>query len=520
MSSSQLLASCRSSLIHRSLRHVARITSRSEQSLSTDSKDDEFREQGYQRSFDSFWQMVRTEKADAKNFILIEDRCSSIEKQTSQNLSQLLDTQVDQLYKYRIGRRAFSLVKLQDYSNFTGRVEPAQTDRSFPIRTRMLILKNFKPQASENPTRVISDITKSKPGLDVWLRNKDVDEAANSISSASKMTQFGSKLRFFFLNQIEEIVCNGALSDFRILPFGSSVNGFGSDSSDLDMVMDVRDDMETKDIETNRCLSYQSKPVMSDRFLSQRLVDFVGDYLQYFMPGIVSLQRIPRARVPIVKVYSDITGLDSDISFQPSDASVRMAEILFDYSLMDERIAKLICFIKIWAKHHSLTNQNPGPWYTNFMLMMMVVHFFQTRHGFQLPSINDLKTLRDRRNTNSNEDTSFAAVLREFFEFVSTFDYENKAMSLLAGKSILKPTHAPIYIENPTEPELNICVNVKQPEVRRLVMAANTSLALMLGPQSYSLADLCRPTTTTTMTSFANNSKGVKGIKIYEILSD
>lgn len=469
----------------------------------------------YQSTFDSFWDMIQKEKQDAKNYILIEDLCDSIRRQTPATLSRVLDAAVVDVEKYMIGKRCFSLIKLEDYAHFSRKTEPLQPDRSFPIRSRMLILRQFVKSETRNDLPV-RDLTKGDAAASAMLKERDIEEAIDSLVSTTRMSRFGSKLRFFFLNQIEEVVCSGAFSDFHFLPFGSSVNGFGGDRSDLDMALDVRENL-VPHRNTSQHLIYQSKPVMSERFQSQRLVDFVGDQLQYFVPGIVNLQRIPRARVPIVKVHSDLTDLDCDVSFQTARTSVRMAEVLFEYSLLDERVRKLVCFIKIWAKQHSLTNSNPGPWYTNFMLMMMIIHFFQTRPGFRLPAMNKLKT-RQSEIVCEDEDISFVTIVREFFEFISSFDYESKGISILNGRTILKPSHSPIHIENPLEPDLNVCVNVQQSEVRRLVTAANTSLAIMVDSSLFTLSDLCKATTKPTVTSF--NGKHIRGVKVYEFLTD
>lgn len=459
--------------------------------------------------------MIHKEKEDAKNYILVEDLCSSIDRQTPENLSRVLSAGVSEIDKYMIGKRAFTLIRLEDYTHFCHKTEPLQPDRSFPMRSRMLILRQFL-KSEPRSSLPIRDVTKSEAGTTALLKESDLEEAIDGLLSMSQMSRFGSKLRFFFLNQMQEVVCNGAFADFQFLPFGSSVNGFGGDRSDLDMALDVRDENDRRPA-TSQHLIYQSKAVMSERFQSQRLVDFVGDQLQYFMPGIVNLQRIPRARVPIVKVHSDFTGLDCDVSFQTARTSVKMAEALFEYSLLDERVRKLICFIKIWAKQHSLTNFNPGPWYTNFMLMLMVVHFFQTRQGFRLPAMNDLKAAASQP-VQEDEDVSFVTIVREFFEFISSFDYEHRAISILTGRSILKPSHSAIHIENPLEPDLNVSVNVQQSEVKRLVTAANTSLAIMVDSRLYTLSDLCKPTTKPTVTSF--NAKNQKGIKVYEFLTE
>jgi hypothetical protein len=496
---------------HRIVRQIARSVSKDRQPKSVAVSQSS---SSYQSSFSSFWDMIHKEKADSKSYLLIEDLCASIEKQSLRNMSRILDSSVCQIDKYMIGKRGFTLVKLDDYKDFLRKGKPIYPDQSFPVRSRLLLLRSFPRNEDRSPLPV-RDALKTNADISAILSERDVEEAIDKLVSSTRMSRFGSKLRFFLMNQIEEVICTGVFSEFHFLPYGSSVNHFGSDNSDLDMAMDLKEEPETR-TRTNQHsgLVYQSKPIMSDRFQSQRLVDFVGDHMQFFMPGISNLQRIPRARVPIIKLHSEMTGLDCDVSFQSARVSVKMAEAFYEYCAMDDRVLKLVCFIKIWAKQHSLTNVNPGPWYTNFMLMLMIIHFFQTRAGFRLPPMNNLRA----HIPHQDEDKSFVSILREFLEFISSYNYGKYAMSVLNGRMILKPSHTAIHIENPLEPDLNVSVNVDLSEVKRLVTAANTSLAILMNSDPYTLSDLCKPTTKPTVFGF--NVKNAKGIQVYEYLAE
>jgi hypothetical protein len=307
------------------------------------------------------------------------------------------------------------------------------------------------------------------------------------------------------------------------MPFGSSVNGFGDDASDFDVVMTAK--IDKNDVPSNdlQHLGYQCKPAVTERFQSQRLVDFVGDQLQFFTPGIMSVTRIPRARVPIVKLYSDIFSLDCDVSFC-SDYPVRMAKALFHFSKLDARVKQLASFIKLWAKSQDLTNSNPGPWFTNFELLLMVINFFQTRGKdvFNLPPMNQLDrglTFESKQDANA----SFINNLQEFLEFIADFEYPHYGMSILQGKIVVKPHHDYVYIENPLEPDLNVSKNVSKTEVLRLVKCARNSLEIITSKKFFSLYDLCIPFTKNTSSAFVtfhNKNRGSRGIRLDDYLID
>lgn len=479
----------------------------------------------YQHSFTTFTDMIRKEKEDARNYLVIEDKSSSMQYHSPETLSQVLDSEVDQVYRFAVGPRSFSLVKLMDIQHFFNNASPSQNDLQFPVHSRILKLSKLpkgvkKVEMESRMLNLSLEKLASKKRIDI-LKSTDHERAIESLTEACSMTEFASKLRFVFLNHLEEIVCNGLFRHFELLPFGSSVNGFGDDFSDFDVVMTAKIDQETSSMPH---LLFQSKPAVTERFQSQRLVDFIGDQLQFFTPGILSVTRIPKARVPIVKIYSDIFSLDCDIAFC-SDTSVNMAKSLFHFCKMGPRVKQVATFVKVWAKSQDLTNPHPGPWFTNFELLLMVINFFQTRHGnaFILPPMKELNESQKGKGV-FVENTPFIDILREFFEYLADFEYPHYGMSILQGKTIVKPHHDYFYIENPLEPDLNVCKNVSKTEVLRLVTCASNSLQIMSeSNRSFRLIDLCSPFTKNTshpFVTFHNKNRGSRGIKLDDYLID
>jgi poly(A) RNA polymerase len=470
--------------------------------------------------------MMTKEKLEARKLILVEDKCGSIGYHSEETMTRLLQTEVDKVYRFAIGPRSFSLVKLTDIGHFRDNVSPSQADPLFPIHGRILKLTKFpKNIVKVAPTTKLQNLSLEKltsnRRIDILRKNPDHETAINELVASSQMTEFGSKLRFFFLTHLEENLCSGIFSNFHLRPFGSSVNGFGDDQSDFDLVMSGKPNEPDPLIASLPHLCYLSKPSATERFQSQRLVDFVGDQLQFFTPAVMSVTRVPRARVPIVKLYSDSCGLDCDISFF-SETCVHMAETLFLFSKMDPRVKQLAVFVKLWAKSQDLTNSSPGPWVTNFMLMLMVINFFQTRHGngaiFNLPPVTNLEKLsKVNKKEDTGEDKSFLSILREFLEFVEEFDYSRYGMSILNGRVVVKSHHDFLYIENPLEPDLNVCKNVSKTEVLRVIASARSSLTIMDGSRNFNLGDICLPSTKNTSSAFVNfnnKNRGSKGIKV------
>jgi len=76
-------------------------------------------------------------------------------------------------------------------------------------------------------------------------------------------------------------------------------------------------------------------------------------------------------------------------------------------------------------------------------------------------------------------EVNFIELLREFFNFLLSFEYNSKGISILNAKTVSKPDYSAIYIENPIELDLNICKNVISSELEKLLVAAHFSLDMM-----------------------------------------
>ena len=195
----------------------------------------------YQQSFKSFSDMIRTEKEEASKFILIEDKCQSIAYHSPETLSQVFENEVTRVFRFASGPRSFSLVRLNDIESFTKTFSPHGQDKIFPIHSRILKLTSFPKEvrkvAAQEPLRNLSLERISNFRRDILTKTADPLECISKLVEVSSMTKFGSKLRFFFMHHLQDALCSGIFSHFHLLPFGSSVNEFGDDNSDVDVVM-------------------------------------------------------------------------------------------------------------------------------------------------------------------------------------------------------------------------------------------------------------------------------------------
>lgn len=436
----------------------------------------------YQDSFESFDQMISREKSDVKQFILLEDVSRKLKNTDPQVMSKVLDWPVLKVYKIKIPRDNVFLIKMDDYNKFHKKIKPSHVSDSLPISSRMYQVRSI---SNIKDAGLINEI--DKPDSIQSSREHSFETELEHISQSLTLTENGSKARFFIINQLEELLCAGIFKNFVIRPFGSSVNGLGSDKSDLDLTFESNTDEGDKSSK----LSYLSKSVPNARENSKNLVMSFSDIISTYIPGFNAVTPIPRARVPIIRMHSRITGLDCDISFQ-SPHSVEMARILFSLNKIQPLFRPLVVFGRLWVANITKNNA-PGLSISNFMMTTMIISFLQTHEsGPLLPAIRDLNSKIDPFHA---PQVTTLALLQNLFEFLATFNYQIHGISVLNSKIMVKSTHSSLYIENPCDTEHNISRNITLEELRHFVKSAEiTAKALSEQPDSIeSVLEKCVP---------------------------
>ena len=129
----------------------------------------------------------------------------------------------------------------------------------------------------------------------------------------------------------------------QVLPFGSAINGFGTCSSDQDMVLLLEDHNLTK---KNR-LVFQAKSAMygGDRAQVQRYCEEVASIIQSFLPGCQDVQKILAARVPLIKYSHSLAGLECDLSMS-SSSGLHMSCLLHLWGSTDWRVRPLVATVR------------------------------------------------------------------------------------------------------------------------------------------------------------------------------
>lgn len=453
--------------------------------------DDKLTGQFYQSSFDSFETMIKDENLYAESCILLEDTTKKLEFISKGLMEQILDSPIDKIYKYCLKSHRYCLIKLNDYSMFFKKNKKNFLHQSFPVNSRVFTIlpSQFITDNLEKEPEMIPDLLNNRQSW--WkLINSTIQEESDSfidtLANSVILNELETKLRFFLNNQLSELICDGPFNQLRLSPFGSSVNGFGWNQSDLDLFLSPQSSPRIQDNVYGLNL-VSSKTMVGDKLDTQRILNIVTGYLKDFVPGVQNVAPILMARVPIIKFASTSCGLDGDLTFFPDsrDSGIDIAHVLHEFSRLDIRVIKLVVFTKLWAMQQIITRSAPGVWINSFGLMMLVVHFLQIRSPPLLPPISQLNVIYDpyqartsTKKTNDltyDETTPFMTLLTEFLHHLATFDFDNYGCNVMDGLVVTKPTSSPLYIENPTHRHLNVCKNITKNELTKLILIANAS---------------------------------------------
>ncbi|XP_076654205.1 mitochondrial poly(A) polymerase [Halictus rubicundus] len=315
------------------------------------------------------------------------------------------------------------------------------------------------------------------------LYSKSISEQMVILCKTVKLSDIDIRLRFFTAHQLC-LTLGKLFPTLSILPFGSSVSGFGQLGSDLDIVCTAAKRGRGTETKISRQLIYCSKPFSAmERSEQQDFLKPVAMFLHKFIPGIINTQSILKARVPIIKFSNALTSMHCDLSSN-NLSGFYMSEILYNYSVMDWRVKPLVFTLRKWAYAHGITSEVAGQKLTNFSLTLLIIFYLQQEK--MLPPMrkmliasnqldeNELSTfLRpvvrsyiDHTNLNNNtlEDLLFG-----FFQFYATFDFSMYAICMREGRTKKKPDISPAYLLNPLDPTLNVSRNVSAIELNAFV---------------------------------------------------
>ncbi|CAH2261516.1 jg20145 [Pararge aegeria aegeria] len=135
---------------------------------------------------------------------------------------------------------------------------------------------------------------------------------------------------------------------------GSTMSGFGLDSSDMDL-----------------CLYVRALADLEPRAHALVHLNHILGYIKSFDPSA----ELIHAKVPILKFRDERNGLQVDLNCN-NVVGIRNTNLLYCYSRMDWRVRPLVALTKLWARAHRINDARRRT-LSSYALTLMVIHFLQ-----------------------------------------------------------------------------------------------------------------------------------------------
>ncbi|XP_054411646.2 poly(A) RNA polymerase GLD2 isoform X5 [Pongo abelii] len=185
----------------------------------------------------------------------------------------------------------------------------------------------------------------------------------------------------------------------RLFLVGSSLNGFGTRSSDGDLCLVVKE--EPCFFQVNQKTEARHILTLVHKHFCTRLCK--SDMPQVCMSPDITLLKMPltlssagyierpqliRAKVPIVKFRDKVSCVEFDLNVN-NIVGIRNTFLLRTYAYLENRVRPLVLAIKKWASHHQINDASRGT-LSSYSLVLMVLHYLQTLPEPILPSLQKI----------------------------------------------------------------------------------------------------------------------------------
>ncbi|XP_074669931.1 poly(A) RNA polymerase GLD2 isoform X2 [Strix aluco] len=221
----------------------------------------------------------------------------------------------------------------------------------------------------------------------------------------------------------------------RLFLVGSSLNGFGTRSSDGDLCLLVKEEPVNQKTEARHILSLVQK------LFSTKLSSYIE------RPQLI------RAKVPIVKFRDKVSCVEFDLNVN-NVVGIRNTFLLRTYAYIENRVRPLVLVVKKWASFHDINDASRGT-LSSYSLVLMVLHYLQTLPEPILPSLQkhypehfdptmQLHLVHQASCTIppylSKNGSSLGDLLIGFFKYYATeFDWSHQMISVRDAKAIPRP---------------------------------------------------------------------------------
>ncbi|CAD5206380.1 unnamed protein product [Bursaphelenchus okinawaensis] len=364
------------------------------------------------------------------------------------------------------------LVQVASTSKVTVRDEKSSLQRS---ETDVIVLSDDEEEQpffeAISYEREDEQVLQNKPTLDQSIFER-IEEYKNRFPKAFEHFEYQinrhfldnvqKDMTFWWKMEVRRNLLNAikqGYPDANLVVVGSTVNGCGSVTSDMDLCCIIKDNAGSACYErvfAMKCLRKIQKMLFRNR-----------NYVKLDKVQVIN------AKVPILRITFQYPYQNLEVDLNVNNtAGINNSHLLHYYSRIDDRLPSLCLLVKHWAKSNGIGEAMNGT-FNSYSLILLCIHFLQKAvQPPILPNLQECFVDKFRYTENVGalmmfEDlppnypdpklntSTVGELLIAFFDYYSKFDFENWAISIKRGDVFPRNTLAmnnhryKMYIEEP-----------------------------------------------------------------------
>ncbi|KAH9503294.1 Glycerol 2-dehydrogenase (NADP(+)) [Bulinus truncatus] len=229
-------------------------------------------------------------------------------------------------------------------------------------------------------------------------------------------------------------VMGAAFPNCRLFIVGSSMTGFATRSSDVDMCLMI------------------SEQEIDQRNKAMVILQAIAKVLRKC--AFMRSAEVISAKVPILKFFDTVSQVECDLNIN-NLIGIRNTHLLRCYAYMDWRVRPLMLFIKHWARFHDINDASKKT-ISSYSLTLMLIHYLQA--GINPPVLPCLHSMyphlfsiynnvcrlslnfsENNINFVSQNNVTLGELFLGFLNYYSNiFNYDTQVISVRLGTSFLR----------------------------------------------------------------------------------
>lgn len=259
-------------------------------------------------------------RAEAKRTVVVEIESTALSNNVYNYCKQFGDINAAIAYTPRDGRN-FVLLEYGNVDGFNeaiARVSFKPDAVQWPLQLLRLRASKLHDYSADGPVQI--SYTRTPPTIVSILQEAAcIEDQIDLLHRSTRITDVSMRLRFLATYQIERVLnhyMDRIIPKARILPFGSTMNGFGKLSSDLDVALAFDEgELACDTNNADKPLQFHGKHIGDeDKILSGRRIKCIAAAIKYCIPGAERINAIHRAKVPIVGFFDKNIHCNVDLS--------------------------------------------------------------------------------------------------------------------------------------------------------------------------------------------------------------